>query len=298
MKKILSFALIVCMCFCVTGCKKNTDASSNGLSSTITNSNKNELESTKDEKLELYHHFTDFGGQIKKEEYDLSQFGGIKDFDSDSNLFISTDGSLYKIGKFSDGTNFKKINSDVKFVKFKNYGAGFKIISEQNNTYMYNNDNFTVSIFGYIDNYDCANSAELVDHRMNSTINGFVKNKELFLYEKEAFNLPKDAIYKFDADEEIEYLVDRIIKTNKGYYYLEETVIESEFDDVPTTYEYKLKKIENISDDIIFFKYNGWSISALYKDNHLFVYTYIGGWKYKLNLKGIGIRGAVCAAPF
>lgn len=278
MKRLLSFLLITCIFFGLVGCNKTNNATSNDLSSTETNTNKNQYESTIDEKLELLYQFAHDGvGQIKKEEYDLSQFGGIKDFDSDHNLLISTDGSLYKIGKFSDGTNFKKINSDVKFVKFKNYGTGFQIISEQNNTYMYNNDNFTVSIFGYIDNYDCVNSAELVDHRMNSTINGFVKNKELFLYEKEAFNLPKDAIYKFDADEEIEYLVDRIIKTNKGYYYLEETVIESEFDDVPTTYEYKLKKIENISDDIIFFKYNGWSISALDKDNHLFVYTYIGG---------------------
>lgn len=272
-KRLLSICIIVCICFYAVGCNKVND-------NNVTNSNKNESETTKDEKLELYHQFIRFGGQIKKDEYDLSQFGGIKDFDSDHNLFISTDGTLYKIGKFSDGTNFKKINSNVKFVKFKNYGTGFVIISEENDTYRYNNDEFSVEINGYRDygfDYDYVNSAELVDRRMNDTIDGFVKNKELFLYEKKGFNLPKDAIYNFDVDEEIEYLVDRIIKTNKGYYYLEETIIESEFDDVPTTYEYKLKKIENISDDIIFFKYNEWSISALDKNNHLFVYTDMGG---------------------
>lgn len=272
-KQILCVCLIACICFYAVGCNKAND-------NNVTNSNKNESETTKDEKLELYNQFANSGGQIKKEEYDLSQFGGIKDFDSNYDLFISADGTLYKIGKFSDGTNFKKINSNVKFVKFKNYGTGFVIISEENDTYRYNNDEFSVEISGNRDygfDYDYVNSAELVDRRMNDTIDGFVKNKELFLYEKKGFNLPKDAIYKFDVDEEIEYLVDRIVKTNKGYYYLEETIIESEFDDVPTTYEYKLKKIENISDDIIFFKYNEWSISALDKNNHLFVYTDMGG---------------------
>lgn len=265
--------MIACIYLCAVGCNKVND-------NNVTNSNKNELETTKDEMLELYHQFIHSNGQIDKAEYDLSQFGGIKDFDSNYDLFISADGTLYKIGKFSDGTNFKKINSNVKFVKFKNYGTGFVIISEENDTYRYNNDEFSVETSGNRDygfDYDYVNSAELVDRRMNDTIDGFVKNKELFLYEKKGFNLPKDAIYKFDVDEEIEYLVDRIIKTNKGYYYLEETIIESEFDDVPTTYEYKLKKIENISDDIIFFKYNEWSISALDKNNHLFVYTDMGG---------------------
>ena len=67
-KKLLCVCLIACICLCAVGCNKNTDTNSSGLSSTIANSNKNELESTKDEKLELYHQFTDFGGQIKKEE--------------------------------------------------------------------------------------------------------------------------------------------------------------------------------------------------------------------------------------
>ncbi|MBO5321205.1 MAG: hypothetical protein J6B22_01185 [Clostridia bacterium] len=278
MKRILSLLLVICISFCVVGCNKVTDVNSSGLSSTETNSNKNELESTKDEKLDLLYQFAHDGvGQIKKEVYDLSQFGGIKDFDSNSNLFISTDGSLYKIGNFSDGTNFKKINSNVKFVKFKGYGTGFAIVSEHNEVYRYNNEDFSVASSGYYNyDYDYINSAELFDRGMNFCIDGFIKNKELFLYEKEGFNLPEKAIYKFD-DEEIEYLVDGIIKTNKEYYYLEETIKESEFNDIPTTYEYKLLKIENISDDIIFFKYNGWSISALDKDNHLFVYTYIGG---------------------
>lgn len=277
MKRILSLLLVICISFCVVGCNKVTDVNSSGLSSTETNSNKNELESTKDEKLELLYKFAHDGvGQIKKEEYDLSQFGGIKDFDSNSNLFISTDGSLYKIGNFSDGTNFKKINSNVKFVKFKGYG----IVSEQNEAYTYNNDDFSVTLSGH-SNYDYINSTDFVVPRHN--IGGFVKSNEIFLTECSGnrcngrCKFPENTIYKFDDDEEIEYWVDSVIKTNKGYYYLDEIIIESEFDDIPTTYEYKLLKIENISDDIIFFKYNGYSISALDKNNHLFVYTYIGG---------------------
>lgn len=284
MKRILSLLLIVCICFCAVGCNKVTDANSSSLSSTITNSNKNELESIKDKKLELYHQFIHSNGQIKMEKYDLSQFSGIKDFYSNSNLFISADGSLYKIGEFSDGTNFKKIDSNVKFVKFKGDST---IISEQNDVYWYNEDEFTVSIQDTNSDYDYINSTEFWCVSSNHGIGGFVKNNEVFLTDciqgfcNGSCVFPENAIYKFDVDEKIEYMIYSIIKTSKGYYYLEETINESEFDDVPTTCEYNLKKIENIGDDVVFFKYNMGSISILDKNNQLFVYTDIGGWKYQ-----------------
>ena len=280
MKRILSLLLVICICFCVVGCNKVTNVNSSDLSSSETNSNKNGLESTKDEKLELFHQFCHGGGQIKKIEYDLSQLGKIKDFDVEHYLCISSDGSLYEIGDFSDGTNFKRIVSNVKFVKFKSFGVGVLIISEQNDLYEYNSEDYTVTLTDYGDSsyidYDYINSAELIDQTI-VTIDGFLKNKELFLYKRGSGVLQKKPIYNFSVDEEIEYLVDGVIKTNKGYYYLEETVIESKFTDVPTTYEYNLKKIENVSDDIIFFKYDDQRIFVLDKNNSLFVYVNIGG---------------------
>ena len=67
MKRILSLLLVICISFCAVGCNKVTYVNSSDLSSTETNSNKNELESTKDEKLELLYQFAHGSvGQIKK----------------------------------------------------------------------------------------------------------------------------------------------------------------------------------------------------------------------------------------
>lgn len=191
-------------------------------------------------------------------EIKLDELRNIVDYNNYYNLFITSDGSLYKIGNFSDGTNLKRIAEEIKFVKF----SRGTIISDKNDVYIYDEEKNSVSLYsgvGYvrgtlIPSDDYLNSAHAVMPDMNFPVTSYIKDKEVFLYKGERV-ATETSIYKFANEEELEYFIDGTIKTNQGYYYFKETVNNSKYDDVPTTYTYSLENIVVLNDDIIFVKH-------------------------------------------
>ena len=245
MKKICSLLLIICLIFLLSACGGNETATDNDNGSSTTQNQ------------------TDMSQQEPAAQFD--ELKNIIDYNGYYNLFITNDGALYKIGNFSDGKKLRKISEGVKFVKFS-VGT---IISDNNDVYIYNEDDFSVSLFnnggGYtlnttIPGDDYLNSAHIIRYPGVTNIAAYVKENEVFLYQEEnshssfCTSTQKGPIYKFDDDETIIYFIDGTIKTNKGYYCFKETVNTSQYDDIPTTYIYSLEKITDVNEDIIFLK--------------------------------------------
>ena len=245
MKKIYSLLLVLCLIFLLSACGGNETATDNDTGSSTAQNQ------------------TDMSQQEPAAQFD--ELKNIIDYNGYYNLFITNDGALYKIGNFSDGKKLRRIGEGVKFVKFS-VGA---IISDNNDVYIYNEDDFSVSLFnngvGYtlnttIPGDDYLNSAHIIRYPGGPDIAAYVKENEVFLYQEE--NSPssfytstqKGPIYKFDDDETIIYFIDGTIKTNKGYYCFKETVNTSQYDDIPRTYTYSLEKITDVNEDIIFLK--------------------------------------------
>ncbi len=254
MRKIISFLLVV-LVLSLSAC--------GGSDYPLTNSEVTEstiiLQNEEDISIDVLDPFELHGITY---EIQLEELRNIVDYNDYDNLFITNDGSLYKIGNFSDGTRLKRIGEGIKFIKF----SRGTIISDNNDVYTYNEESFSVSLFndgmGYtlntlIPSKDYLQSAHALMPDNNFAITSYIKGKELFLDKENSGNrvTSEAPIFTFSDEEEIEYFIDGTVKTNKGYYYFKETINYSQYDDVPTTYAYSLEKITVLNDDIVFVKH-------------------------------------------
>ncbi|MBQ5824002.1 MAG: zinc ribbon domain-containing protein [Clostridia bacterium] len=272
MKKLCSVLLILCLIFSLVACGDNE---------VITDNDTGEFCVECGEAISAKDNFCSFCGvkidkstdiETSQNEEPIStdlfqqepvvQFDELKniiDYNGYYDLFITNDGALYKIGNFSDGTKLRRVGEGIKFVKF----SDGTIISDNNDVYIYNEDDFSVSLFnngtGYVFNTkipsdDYLNSVHIYIDTVNF-VTAYIKGKEVFLYEEGSNTVTqKGAIHRFDDDEIVLYFIDGTVKTNKGYYCFKETINTSQYDDIPTTYMYSLEKITDVNEDIIFFK--------------------------------------------
>lgn len=259
MKKIITLLLSISFVLCSTACNNSTtnsifcpdcdeqiladDKFCRFCGARTDEETNSEISQDKEDKVD----------NAKKPFVQLNELKNIVDYSFVYDLFITTDGSLYKIGNFSDGTNLRKIGDGIKFVKFH----GISIISENNDCYWYNEDDFSVELHDNTQRYDYINSAIGIIGG-NVSIKVYIKENEIFLSEEsESFYhtiLQKGPIHKFDDNETILYFIDGNIKTNKGYYCFKQTINDSPYDDIPTTYTYSFEKITDVNEDVIFFK--------------------------------------------
>lgn len=261
MKKIISILLFIVLIFSLSACNK-----SNNTSSELDTNKPNTSQSKATDSLDVLENF-----ELGKPSFEiqLEELKSIIDYDFKRKLFITSDGSLYKIGKFSDGTNLKKIDGTLNLVKFR---AVSTIISDNNLLYSYDDKNMSISLHAKGEkNY--LNYAYIIfgPERFNAVFT----NNEIYLKQIEKFNfkLPENAIYSFADDEKIELFIDGTIKTNKGYYYFKKSINRSEYDDVSDTITYSLEKITVLDDDIIFIKYYDKKICTVDKNGRLKIYN-------------------------
>lgn len=273
MKRLCSLLLVLCLIFSLSACGRNDSKTDN---IPCTNCGKETsakdnfcgfcgVEINKSTDIETSQNEETISTDMLQRE-PAAQFDELKniiDYNGYHDLFITNDGALYKIGNFSDGTKLRRIDDGIKFVKFS-LGT---IISDKNDVYIYNENDFSVSLFNNgkwwwypfdtrIPGDDYLNSAHIF-REPNSTIAVYVKENKIFLYQNESSyysSTQKGPIHEFDDDETIIYFIDGTVKTNKGYYCFKQTVNNSQYDDIPTTYTYSLEKVTDVNEDIIFFK--------------------------------------------
>jgi hypothetical protein len=185
----------------------------------------------------------------------VEEFSGFEDMLSVIDISLSTSymlitdcGDIYRLGKYSDGVYFRKIESDVKAKKF--YGAC--IVSEDNRLYEYNEDHCAVEIYPVLNLEDYLNISKY-DGFTDRDLTGYLQiteNKEMFItvsgyrpFYEQVFCATID--WPFEADERVEYIQDGgIIKTDKRYYWVEFIEQGIEFDDVVPTYSYQLHTLD------------------------------------------------------
>ncbi len=244
MKKIVVLLLSLILVFILAACGGNIDTSS-----------------TQSEEFDILEPFV---LHTLSYEFQCEELKTIVDYNHYYDLFITDDGTLYKIGNFSDGTKLKKIGEGINFVKF----SRGTIISDNNDVYQYKEKDFSVSLFNngegdtlttVIESGDYINSAHAMDVNNEFIITSTIKDDKVYLFGDgsghEGREIPTEPIYCFDKDEKIELYIDGTIKTNKGYYYFKETVTPSQYDDIPTTYTYSIEKITVLNSDIVFVKH-------------------------------------------
>ena len=251
------------MVFSISACNK-----SNNTSSELDTSKPNTSQSKVTDSTDVLENF-ELGEPSF--EIQLEELKSIIDYNFSEKLFITNDGSLYRIGKYSDGTKLKKISEEIKCVKFR---RGAVIISDDNSVHPYDEENFSLS--GPInDGRDYKNLAFASNyywlHFKNSKIylENYIGNKgDIGRVES-----PENPIHSFAEDEKIENFINGTIKTNKGYYFFKITVDKSKYDDVPDTYTYSLEKITVLDDDIIFIKYYENKLCIVDNSGHLKIYN-------------------------
>lgn len=278
MKRTVAIGLMAAMLLNLAACG-NTDkgeASAPVLDTTTTTTNITTT-TTEPQRSEFELFLGKFNAGVYK-EYQAEELKNIVDYFQE--LFITTDGSLYRLGKFSDGTNIKKIDTDVKFVKFSNGN----IISVDNEVYIYHEDTFSVSPHdrrGYsyaseIFDGDYLNKVHaVIEHEMKWIASLTDNEMHMQRYVGNGKKPTDECYHRFSEEETVEYLIDQTVKTNKGYYYLEEVVNESEYDDIPTTYSCAVQPIP-VEEDVIFVKYYGYySFYLVDANGHLTIYNYV-----------------------
>ena len=261
MKKIISLLLLIVLIFSLSGCNKADSVSSEY---NVNNSNKSQNKAnTSIDVLEPFE-LNSISYEIKLEE-----LKNIVDYDFYRKLFITNDGSLNKIGKFSDGTKLKKISENLNLIKFR---AVSTIIDKNNLLYSYDDKNLSIS-FRTQGEKNYLNYAYIIFNP--ERCDAVLTNNKIYLKQIENFNfkLPENAIYNFADDEIVELFIDGTIKTNKGYYYFKQTINHSEYDDVPNTTTYSLEKITVLDDDIIFIKYYENKLCIVDNSGHLKIYN-------------------------
>lgn len=271
-KRLLCVCLIACICFCAVGCKKNTDNSSSGLSSTVTqtetSSIDSKIESTEEKNSteESKTNKEDRLGKIKnaiKSGRNLYQYSipdtiinNIVDFHygtPEELYFITNNGDLYQLSldkPFSNETYCKKVDTQIKFKKF----LGLTLLDENNNFY-----NYSFDLENPIDSENWLNKISPNEYNniflVHSSPNIFeyliVKGNNIFSCST------NDLIFTIPDDENIEYVLDNTIKTNKYWYAATPICINKEeskkYADIEKIFKIDFVRL-NLDSDIIFYK--------------------------------------------
>lgn len=261
MKKIVSVLLFIFMIFSISACDK--------LNSTSSELDTGKLDTSQSKATDSTDILENFELGKPSFEIQLEELKNIVDYDFYRKLFITNDGSLYKIGKFSDGTKLKKISENSNLIKFR---AVSTIIDKNNLLYSYDDKNLSIS-FRTQGEKNYLNYAYIIFNP--ERCDAVLTNNKIYLKQIENFNfkLPENAIYNFADDEIVELFIDGTIKTNKGYYYFKESINHSEYDDVPNTTTYSLEKITVLDDDIIFIKYYENKLCIVDNSGYLKIYN-------------------------
>lgn len=231
MKKVLSLLLALTLVFVFAACKNGNNKSGSKVSKT--NKTEEQVQLTPEEQnLKYFFSFIGYStdsncfqgdysgtGQLFKNEKD-DIFEHIVDFygiNVDEHLFITDDGSLYHFSfrkRFSSNNlHYKKIETDLKFVKFI--------------------DGFFVGTDNKIYDYDYDTSS-IINPDTDSELNGEDLSKVFYVGGKlryckisgnRIYSLSdNECVYTF-ANETIEFAIDNTIKTDKGIYRIFENCI-------------------------------------------------------------------------
>lgn len=233
MKRIL--VIVFCLLI-ITGC----------------NNKEPEIENTKEK-------YSEFTKVVDKFTCDIN-IQDVKEISKSSNLLILNNGDLYAwtTNLYSDNTNCRKIETDIKFKRFING----MVISDDNKIYFYNSEDYSVKEdrpYGYTGGFDYS---------------VFDKNNDIFIFNRSTFGTSYDytgsTYYAYVIDNKV-HLIDGIsgeennifnlsndeiiinhsentIKTNKSYYHyglINKDECEK-YDDIKC--EYGLVKIKTPTD--------------------------------------------------
>jgi len=262
MKKIVSVLLFILMIFSISACNK-----SNNTSSELDTSKPDASQSKATDSTDILENF-ELGEPSF--EIQLEELKSIIDYSFSEKLFITSDGLLYRIGRYSDGTNLKKISEEIKCVKFRKSRS---IVSDDNSIYTYDSNNFSLSFLAN-DGKDHTNYSFVTLNSAANVYKATLKSNEIYLNQFRGEDIGEQfKIHSFAGDEIIENFINGTIKTNKGYYYFKQTINHSEYDDVPDTITYSLEKITVLDDDIIFIKYYENTLCIVDNSGHLKIYN-------------------------
>lgn len=149
MKKIYLILICLTLLFGVCGC--NNQSNSNNSDSKYNENN----------------------NMAKNEKLNCSILNNIKMVFIEESLYVTNDGYLYKMGNFSDGTNCKKIDDNIKFTKM----IDMFLMDNQENLYSIDNDS-QLKKYEYPSNYEIYINDESI---VKATISYNTPNTTYFL---------------------------------------------------------------------------------------------------------------------
>lgn len=200
----------------------------------------------------------------KKEYFNCDVLNDVKMFvakdGSEKNYLITNDGSLYSVGNYSDGSNCKKIDSDIKFKGYFKENLG-GLVSIDNELYIIDDSSITTS--NEKNNYtDVIKTTAILfeDNNGIAEYTGYLLKEDGNIYLHRYYIEEEDKLYKSFQNEKILDFdcssgVPQWIKTDKAYY-VNKIKNEEEcnkYDDVECKYEFgKSDKLTNQYKDISF----------------------------------------------
>ncbi len=192
-------------------------------------------------------------------------------------LVITTQNELYKFSPdklFSNGSHFKKIESDVKVIKFFACGHTYEqlcrykvapILTTDNKILIYNPKTDKIETHPWLQTSGCINNLCPTDYKnIFGTIWSCGHLKESCVVVNQVrynnnniLSLNNEILYSFPQDETIISAVTHIVQTTKGYYYIH-TKTEQEFADSEPVKTYSAEFIGTKPEDrfIKFFREN------------------------------------------
>lgn len=281
MKKNIGISIIIAVIFLIIGILigKDIKIEDKNISADTYIQENNEKEVTESDNFILKE------GWNKTENFRCMKMTEAIDINTTMKLFITRDNELYMYSTdkiFSNGENYKKIETDVKFQKFiKNI-----IVDVENNLYKIKDDNiekinipskdaddseridFSIAVNGpgqlpYFNEKDYKNIS-YINYDFRKYVYLYMKDNNVYSYKvnyneygetilDNSYTLVDNKLVELAENEVIELFIDGTIKTNNGYYVFENRVINKEetnkYADIKPEYRVGFYKIEN--DNII-----------------------------------------------
>ena len=207
MKKRIIISLIIVFCLLLTGCD---------------NSNKtNDNEKAKNNNVEEIKF-----GMGKHKNVNCNEVKDIVDYNNNQNVFITSDGSLYRLSIYKVFSNEKsciKVDSEVKFKRILSYGVGNTyLLSTDDKVYEYRmdeNKQITLSRGGEMFNSLNLDLSNLiwVDNLSNFQW-AYYKTNEKKVYKCDYEYKCNELLMQIPEDEIVEYISEFVIKTDKNIY--------------------------------------------------------------------------------
>ncbi len=179
---------------------------------------------------------------LTKVKVNCEEIQDIKDFSYYNNLFITKKGKLYQINfsqLFSNDKNCREIKSEIRFKKIIRGG----IIGVDNNVYYFDANKTELVKFDFQDGYltmpyinniekDSYENIFSAPNKAGEQNYFWVdrENNKIYMFEEtlQPSNLKKEAILTLEQGENIEYVVDNLIKTNRAIYTFQSIIINKD----------------------------------------------------------------------